>query len=247
MNYTQIREEGGKRYLFDADKYRLAAARVDSLAELVKRPREILKKYDYPDTPEWQQAIIRDGKAGLEAAIVAENDKQAERLKIPRYVAAQWRKQAVADTPAEMWEEVDRFTLKFMGDANEAGLNAADISYNRAGNCVLAADAIKARLKLGYSLEITPKMQAEAQAAKDCILSLRPLNEAGVDIKNLIEHFLGNRYAPRKYPALDELPLLVEIMRTRQQTQEQLRASNPNAYYGTFGGDREETQEEGAE
>lgn len=242
MNYTQIREEGGKRYLFDADKYRLAAARVDSLAELVKRPREILKKYDYPDTPEWQQAIIRDGKAGLEAAIVAENDRQAERLKIPRYVAAQWRKQAIADAPAEMWAEVNSFTLKFMGDANEAGLNAADISYNRAGNCVLATDAIKARLKLGFSREITAQMQAEAQAAKDCILSLRPLNEAGVDVKNLVEHFLGNRYAPRKYPALDELPLFVEIMRTRQQTAAQLRASNPNAYY-QLGGERENEEE----
>ena len=247
MKYTQIREEGGKRYLFDEEKYNLAAVRVDSLAELVKRPREILKKYDYPDTPDWQAAIIRDGKAGLEAAILAENDKQAERLKVPRYVAAQWRKQAVADTPAEMWEEVERFSFDYVRDANEVGLQAADLSYNRAGNCVIATEDIKARLMLGYSLEITAQMQEEAQAAKDCILSLRPLNEAGIDIKNLVEHFLGNRYAPSKYPALDELSLLTEILRTRQKTQAELRASSPDAYYGIFGGDREETQEEGAE
>ena len=138
---------------------------------------------------------------------MAENDRQAERLKIPRYVAAQWRKQAIADTPAEMWEEVDRFALKYKIDANEVGLNNSDISYNRAGNCVIAAEDIKARLMLGFSREISAQMQAEAQAARDCILSLRPLNEAGINIKTLVQHFLGNRYAPSKYPALDERTL----------------------------------------
>lgn len=245
MKYSQIRDEGGKRFLFDAREYGVLCAGVDRYAAKLKEARAILKKYDYPDTKEWQVAIIESGKDGLERVILEENDRQAERLRIPRYVAAQWRKQAVADTPAEMWAEVGRYHLDLCSEAAKIPIQEGDITYNKAGTPEMDTEAVKERLKIAFSKEITPQMQEEVKKLRELIVRLRELDAMGVNVRVLVPEFLGNRYAPSKYPPLDELELLEGIMRTRQQTAEQLLATNPTGYY-QLGGDRE-PQEEGAE
>lgn len=244
MKYSQIRVDGGKRFLFDAREYGILSAGVDRYAAKLKEARAILKKYDYPDTKEWQAAIIESGKDGLERVILEENDRQAERLRIPRYVAAQWRKQAVADTPAEMWEEVERYHLDLCNEAAKIPIQEGDITY-KAGTPEMDTEAVKERLKFAFSKEITPQMQEEVKKFRDLIVRLRELDAMGINVRVLVPEFLGNRYAPSKYPPLDnELELLERIVQTRQQTAEQLLATNPSGYY-QLGGDGVERPGEG--
>jgi len=247
VSYNQIREEGGKRFLFDAQEYGTLSAGVDRYAEKLKEARAILKKYDYPDTQEWQTAIIESGKEGLERVILEENDRQAARLKIPRYVAVQWRKQAVSDAPREMWEEVGNYFQGLYSERARLPIQEGDITFNKAGTPEMNTEAIKERLKIAFSMEITPQMQEEADKVRELIARLRELDATGVNVKVLVTEYLGNRYAPSKYPPLDnDLKLLERIRQTRQQTAAKLLATNPAAYY-QLGGDRINQAEEEAQ
>ena len=239
-NYTQIREEGGKRYLFDINACDGLSSILSKHAERLKEARVILEKYDYPTSEGWQRAIIESGKAGLEKVVIADNDKQAARLKIPRYVASQWRKQALSDIPRAMLDEVEGLFQNIDHDQRELPINDGDLTFDKNGNPELKTDDIRKRIVKAASLEITPEMQAEVDKVKEIMPQLRELNEAGVNIQSIVAAYLGNRYAPSQYPALDDLSLLVRILNTRQLTAKRLLETNPDGYYRA-GGEKIET------
>ena len=237
MNYNEIREEAGRRLLFDSTRYGQLSARLDELAGLLKEPRKVLEKYGFPCTQEWQKGLIENGVEGLEAAVVSETDKQATRLGIPAFVSREWRQQAVKDVPAEAWKETNAFANRLKSCSTELPVVEGDISYTEAGDPVLDAEAVQERIKIACSREVTPRMQEEADQLRDIIEQLRRLDAEGVNVQILIREFLGNRYAPSKHPSLDDLSLMERIRATKQQTAAELLATNPNGYF-SLGGDR---------
>lgn len=238
--YTEIREEGGKRFLFDARNYNKFSGRVDRLAAILPALRAILQKYDYPDTEEWQRAIMKGGEEGFKEIVLSENDKQAARLGIPRYVAQQWRKSAIADIPDDMLREIVNFSNEYKNAAEGLPIVPADISFKKDGTPVLKSADIKARIKAGYTLDITPEMEAEAEKVRALIPTLREIDAAGVDILKVAAELMGNFITPHKYPALDDFRVISAISRARHQTREQLKASDPEYFYQVGGRDYDE-------
>ena len=237
FNYDTIREEDGKRFLFDTQKYNRLSEQLKKYAGLLKEARALLAKYDYPDSREWQGAIMSDGENGLKNIILSESDAQAKRLSLPRFLAVQWRTKALADAPEEMFEEANSLYVKLNAAGEGLNIRPEDIKYNKAEEPSLNIPEREKRLAAACSLEITPQMRGEVEKIQALIPQLRELNEAGVDIEKVVVLFLGNRYAPSMYPALDELKILDAVRRTRKFTKKELYMSNKEAYY-LSGGER---------
>ena len=237
FEYDTLREEGGKVFLHDAKKLSALSLQVDNFAALIKEARQILEKYDYPDNKEWQEAILWGGEEGLKNAILSESDNQARRLALPRFLAVQWRAKALADAPAEMFEEANNLYTRIETAGDGLNIRPQDLKYSKGGFPTINAEEIKKRLALACSLEVTPQMQEEADKIKALIPQLRELNEAGVDIEKVVAAFLGNRYAPSMYPPLENQKILETIRRTRKKTKQQLYNDNREGYY-LSGGER---------
>ena len=236
--YTEIQERGGKRYLFDSSRYCREEMEINQLSEEFGKIAAVLQRHEYPDSEEWQRAIANEGENGLKSCIIAENDKQAARLKIPRYVAAQWRRQAVEDCPAEMWAEVRQVAGEIARRTAGLRMVEEDIIF-KGGKLQLDTARVLERQKEICSCEITPQIEKEAQALRELTLQIRGLIEGGADAMGFIQRFKGNYLAPREYPQMNEIDIIVQTLHNRHTTRELLKAMNPNAYY-KLGGQHDE-------
>ena len=238
-NYSEIRkEESGKRYLFDSTEAETQLQRLERYAARLKEPLQILQQHDYPVTELWQRAIAENGVEGLEKVVVAEADRQAQRLGVPRYVSAQWQKQAVADIPKPMRDEVAGLFRDLNSERSGLPIDENSALGFQDGTLVLKdiEEAVKKKIIDANSLEISDQMQGEANRLRELITQLRELDCTGVNVRQLVPELLGSRYTPSKNPALDDLRLLNRIRMSRELTAAELKEKNPS-YFAQIGGE----------
>ena len=236
--YTEIRKEKGQKYLFDRSKYEMKKAKLSGLLDILELVPALLRKYTYPTAEEWQKAVIIGGEAGISEQVAAQVEESIKRLKMPDFMAAQIRKGAIADLPQEMLTEARELRNKWEIATNGLPISSEDLAFT-GDRLTFDKEAIAQRIKEGYSLPISPEREKEAESLKAFIVAARTLNESGVDIPGAIRSLLGNHLNPATYPDLDnEYNIFNTLNTNRHQTAEQLRLSNPSAYYAA-GGARE--------
>lgn len=233
-NYTQIIERGGKTYLFDGDGFGFRSLQVGGITKAFKDAAEALKKYDYPITKEWIEAVTGGSKA-LRKAVVKETDENATRIGVPRFVADAWRQSALDALPQEVDDKADEIAAALTKARDGIPLKAGDVSFNENGPRV-DEEAIKTRLFDAFLVEVTDEMKKEAKELSDIVLRIRRLEEGGLNALELVKNLVGTYLAPSRYPDMTPLVLYRSVCTRRHVSREQVKANNL-AMYIALGGE----------
>lgn len=229
-NYSQIVEKDGVSYLFDAHAYSSLCLRVDGLQPIYDEIKTFLQSHNYPDTEEWIMAIATGGADSVAELMLRENDKEAKRLKVPAYIARQWRKSVIEDAPKDFFNEANSLRGKISSVADGI-VTEDDITFS-GGRIVVNADAIKERMKPGTMLPISDQMRKEAQELREIVVRLRALQEGGLWVLDVAKSLMGNWLSPSTYPDLnDDVPLYSLLTQRRHNSRELIKAQSPEWYY----------------
>ena len=231
-NYTQIVEKEGNTYLFDANAFGTISSRVDGIKPVYDEIKTTLHNYNYPDSEEFVRAVATGGADALAEILLRDNDREAKRLKVPAYIAMQWRKSVIQDAPQEMFDKADALRSKLLSlMGNEFAVKDDDVSFQD-GEIVINADAIKERVRPLTMAPISDQMRKEAQELREIIPRLRNLQEGGLNIPDVMKKLMGNWLAPSKYPDLsDDIAVLSFLMTYRHVSREQVKANSLEYYY----------------
>ena len=231
FNYTQIVEKEGQIYLYDPQFVGVRKGALDSLQSILPQIRDCLEQFNYPTGEAWLRSIVDGGADGLCALMVSENDREAKRMKVPQFIANQWRKSLIEDTPRELVEKADALRSKVLRAYEDLPLRPDDIVY-KDGNLIVDADAVTDRIKDLAMLPITDAMKAEANAIKDMVIKARALQDGGLHLLDVLKRLMGNWLAPSQFPDLNDDVLVYKTINTyRHNSREQIKAQAPEWYY----------------
>lgn len=237
-NYSQIIEKDGVAYLFDSRAFGMLCGRVDEIKPTYDEIKTALREHDYPDTEDFVRAVANGGADGLAEILTRDNDREAKRLKIPAYIAQQWRKSIVDDIPNELNARADALRAKLvrlMGD--DFSISDKDIKFQD-GEIVVDADAIKERVRPLTMAPISDQMRKEAEELRKIVPALRTLQENGLNIPEVAKQLMGNWLAPSHYPDLSDDVAVFSLLNVyRHASREKIKATSPEWYY-LNGGER---------
>lgn len=230
--YSQIVEKDGISYLFDANAYSGLCLRVDELQPVYDEIKALLQRHNYPDAEEWIRAIATGGADSVAELMLRENDKEAKRLKVPAFIARQWRKSVIEDAPKDFFDDANSLRAR-ISSVVDGGVMVTedDITYS-GGRIVVNADAIKERMKPGTMYPISDQLRNEAQELRGIIVKLRTLQEGGLWVLDVAKSLMGNWLSPSKYPDLnDDLAIYSQLMQMRHNSRETIKSQSPEWYY----------------
>ena len=229
--YNQLIEKGDALCLYDSQFVNARALDIEALQSAYKSIRETLERFDYPTGENWLRAIAEGGAEALSRVLVEENDKEAKRMKVPAFMAKQWRKSVVDDAPRDLYNEADSLHVTIEQKRGELPIKEGDVTF-KDGNLVVDADAIMERIKDIATREITPQMQKEAQMLKETVIKVRELQEGGLYALDVVKKYAGNWLAPSRYPDMeDTLELYNTLLSRRHISREQIKLQSPEWYY----------------
>jgi hypothetical protein len=230
FHYTQIVEKDGRSFLYDPQFVSLKSARISALNDALSEIKECLEQFNYPTGEAWVRAIADGGADGLCALMVSENDREAKRMKVPQFIANQWRKSLVEDTPRELINQVNALHSKILREFEDLPVRQEDIVFND-GKLTVDADTVIERIKTLAMREITEDMKKEAEIVKDIVDKARTLQN-GFHILDVLKRLMGNWLAPSKFPDLnDDILVFTTINAHRHNSREQIKATAPEWYY----------------
>ena len=232
-NYTQIVEKDGVSFLFDAQAFYAISLRVDTIKPIYDEIRTTLKNYNYPDSEEWVRAVATGGADALVELLLRDNDREAKRLKVPAYIAIQWRKSVIQDAPQEMFDKANALRAKLLSlmDDNWFAIQDDDVKFQN-GKIIVNADAIKERIKPMTMAPVSEQMRKEAQELRAIVPKLRELQEGGLHALDVAKTLMGNWLSPSKYPDLnDDVAIFSLLTRNRHNSREQIKAQSPEWYW----------------
>lgn len=232
--FSQVIEKGKKLFLFDGNGFGFRSLQVGGITKAFKDAAEALKKYDYPITKEWIEAVT-GGAESLRKAVVKDTDENAARVGVPRFIADAWRKSALDALPQEMEDRADEIAAALTKSLDGIPLKPGDISFDENGAQV-DEEAIKVRLYDAFLVEVTDDMKKEAEELSDIVLRIRKLEEGGLNAIELVKGLSGSYLCPSKYP--DLLPTtLYRLVCTRRHVSKEEVKKNNIAMYIALGGE----------
>ena len=166
FHYTQIVEKDGRTFLYDPQFVSVRGARINALQDTLNEIRECLERFNYPTGEPWARAIADGGADALCALMVEESDREAKRMKVPQYIANQWRKSLVEDTPRELVNQANALHSKVRFAYEDLPLRNEDIVFVE-GKLTVDADAVTEHIKTEAMREITEEMKKEAEVVKE--------------------------------------------------------------------------------
>ncbi|MBR5397645.1 MAG: hypothetical protein IK145_07330 [Bacteroidales bacterium] len=231
FNYTQIIEKDGHSFLFDPHFVNIRKGTLDTLQNTLPQIRDCLEQFNYPTGEVWLRSIAEGGADGFCSLMVSENDREARRMKVPQFIASQWGKSLVEDTPKELIEKADAIRSEVLQASEELPLKSEDIVF-KDGNLVVDTDAVTERIKDQAMLQITDSMKAEADAIKDMVIKARTLQDGGIHLIDVLKRLMGNWLAPSKFPDLNDDILVYKTLNSyRHNSRETIKAQTPEWYY----------------
>ncbi len=231
FHYTQIVEKDGRTFLYDPQFVSIRGGRINALQDTLNEIRECLERFNYPTGEPWARAVADGGADALCALMVDESDREAKRMKVPQYIANQWRKSLVEDTPRELVNQANALHSKVRFAYEGLPLRNEDIVFVD-GKLTVDADAVTERIRNEAMREITDTMKKEAEAVKDIVVKARALQDNGLHILDVVKKLMGNWLAPSKFPDLnDNVVVFTPISIHRHNSREQIKAQAPEWYY----------------
>lgn len=230
FNYSEIVEKEGKRYLYDPQFLNSRKCQLEDLQATYKQIRETLERYEYPAGEVWVRAIADGGADALRQVMVDENDKEAKRMKVPAYMAKQWRKSVVEDAPGQLFREADELHRQIAVKADGLPIRPGDLTFN-GGDLVVNVEAVVERIIPLAMCEITPQMDADAHTLREVVAQVRALQEGGLNALEVVKKFMGNWLAPSNYPAMEDLEVYAALQSRRHISREQIKIQSPEYYY----------------
>ena len=198
FHYTQIVEKDGRTFLYDPQFVSVRGGRINALRDTLNEIRECLERFSYPTGEPWSRAVADGGADALCALMVEESDREAKRMKVPQYIANQWRKSLVEDTPRELVNQANalhsqvRFAYEYLPLRNE------DIVF------------------------VDGKLTVDADAVTDIVVKARALQDNGLHILDVVKQLMGNWLAPSRFPDInDNVVVYTHICIHRHNSREQ--------------------------
>lgn len=192
--YTTIEERDGVPFLFDPSRYGILCRQVDELENAYREIRELLVRYDYPVRAEWIHAIAKRGASGFSEVLIEDNEREAMRLKVPRHIAAQWKRTATQEVPAEVWDQCDQIREKI--DRLSDGIPAPSFGFTEKEGVVLDKESCKEIIKTACSYEISDQIKAEAETIQSLAKQLRELEFRGINARELVTKYIEREEVP---------------------------------------------------
>ena len=223
---TQLEERDGKLYFFNPQDYENGVRKLESLEKVYRRVGDLLREYGYPTKEIWQYSILHEGSPALERLVAEDSDENARRLRVQRYLLETWREVALSKIPEKLKTEVDKLPREINRLSDGLPILKKDLSF-RERTFFLDVESVKTRLRAALTIAVPEKIIQESQKMRDVILSVRELEEGGLNAKELVRSLVGEYLAPDLYPELDEKSLLLSVFLRRHQTREQVLLTNP--------------------
>lgn len=189
LDYSSIIVEEGKEFLFDAKREARLIDKLNALQDDFKAIVAFLQEHELPVNRDNVRAVAYQGGKALFEIVKDATEKEIARLKVPAYLAEQFRRSANEAFSHDVWQMADGLALRVGND--EDGLSIRNENYIfKGGEFTINADAVRERIRQDCRVLITDEMKMEAEKVLELAKAMRELELTGV---NCIE--LATRYA----------------------------------------------------
>lgn len=195
LNYTLIvHREGGATTLYDPYTAGLRNRALEEIQTLYGQVFELVRRSDFytPDEAEaYDLAVIHHGGKGLRDCIL----KTTVNL-LPEKSTKFYRQMILRQTdegiPAELLQEADRLCHEIARKNDGVPIAPEDLSFDAETGLRVDAEAVTGKIEAGCSWPLTDADKELAQEIKAAILNLRKLRSKRVNIRRLVERWLGD-------------------------------------------------------
>ncbi|MBO5596191.1 MAG: hypothetical protein J5917_05395 [Bacteroidales bacterium] len=248
-DYTQIVEDGGKRYLLNTRLFEEKRMVLNGIDRTLEKVRDWLKENDFPATGEFILGSIFDADF-LRRKLVEDTEKSNTRLKLPKHVAKIHVAAAEAAAADLNTDEIAKLRAEFYNAQSGFVMRLApEHFYQTPDGVKVERKTVEDALRRECLKEIPRTVEEAAEALKECVLKLRPFMDMGVPIPEAFAQYIGNYLKPHKYfDFADILPVVAFLSAHQKPTRALVRLTNPDQFYLLGGEDTpQEKQVRGGE
>lgn len=160
FNYTELKEENGKKYLFDSSLFSQRCRQIEEFQDIFNRLSSLLKVNGYK--PSWAADIVRKGSDGLREKVKEDTAGRIASKDLPKAIARYWERLAVDDIPNEVLTVCDSLSREADQITDGLPIQETDIIISAEG--VKLADSITEKVRQGCRLEVTEEMKVTAES-----------------------------------------------------------------------------------
>jgi hypothetical protein len=203
FNYTELQEENGKKYLFDAGTFSARCEQLTRLAEIYARVSDLLRVNGH--APAWAVDVVANGVEGLRAKIKEDVSKRTDSMSLPPAIVRYWQRLAADDIP----EEVESVCDSLSSEASKIGDGlpiepGKDITVDEKG-VSLDIEAITEKIRKGCSKEITQKDEKNARKVLEIAKQVEAIEFQGINARELINKYIGLKKEPTEFELLKDI------------------------------------------
>lgn len=246
LDYKQIVEDSGKRYLFNEKAFNEKRRVLDSVDQTLAKVRDWLAANEFPTTGEFVLGALFDPDF-LRRKLVEDTEKSNARLKLPKHVAKihiSAAEAAAAELNTEVIDEL-RAELVRIQQVNRLQLELKPENfYITKDGAKLERKTAEEALRRSCLVEIPQAMEEAAALVKDFCEKARPLMDKGIPMFEAVKMFLGNYLAPSDYYDFsDMVPVLAYLTVNQRASRALVRLRNLDQFYLMGGKDTPQEKE----
>ncbi len=224
FNYSDIVTRDEKTFIYDPSAAGWRVGRLDTIQRIHGDIFQMLQRSDYPATEDSCRAIASEGGAGLTRCI-----RDTTLSLIPDDAPKFWRKQqletALSRVPDEMITRADELNRELMRATDGVPIAAEDTSFDPDRGIIVNADAVRLKIEAGCSWPVTDADKELAKEALAAILELRRLRSKRINIKRLVDTYLGDPVLGNGFPEIPDIALYRAVTVGLMPTDGQIRAN----------------------
>lgn len=224
FNYSDIVTRDEKTFIYDPSAAGWRVGQLDTIQRIHGDIFQMLQRSDYPATEDSCRAIASEGGAGLTRCI-----RDTTLSLIPDDAPKFWRKQqletALSRVPDEMITRADELHRELMRSSDGVPVAPENMTFDPDQGIIIDADAVRLKIEAGCSWPVTDADKELAKEVLAAILELRRLRSKRINIKRLVDTYLGDPVLGNGYAEIPDIALYRAVTVGLMPTDGQIRAN----------------------
>lgn len=219
---------GGETILIAKEKIEQTCSQIPQIQAIYDDALSLLEEYGYPTMEEWQRAVVEGGPDAILDLVGADAETQAGRMKLPPYLRAGWKKQALQSIPDGLLDGAKKIFQRQQWLAFDPAFSPEIDTTFTGGKVCVNAENFGKRITEANTMHVPPETMEYVAKFRAVIGQLRELEKGYYPIP-IISKYLG-LWCAEEQPKIDDFALIIDCLRQQHGSPEWMKAQNPSLF-----------------